>query len=128
MIYLIDSDWVADALKGRPNATTLLSGFATSGIAISTITFGEVYEGIYYGSQPKHYERVFYRFLRGVTVLPVTRSVAKQFAVIRGRLRQQGQLLPQPDLLIAATAMHHKLILVTRNSRHFQRITGLTLY
>ena len=83
---------------------------------------------MYYGSQPKHYERVFYQFLRGVTVLSVTRGVAKRFAVIRGHLRQQGQLLPQPDLLIAATAMHHNLTLVTRNTRHFQRLPGLTLY
>jgi|SRR5215216_6724426 predicted nucleic acid-binding protein len=78
MTYLIDSDWVADALKGRPNATSLLASLSPSGIGISTITFGEVYEGIYYGSQPKHYERVFYQFLRGVTVLSVTRGVAKR--------------------------------------------------
>jgi predicted nucleic acid-binding protein len=126
--YLVDSDWVADALKGRPNATALLATLALNGIAISAITFGEVYEGIHYGSNPQHYRRVFYLFLRGVAVLTVTRSIAREFAIIRGRLRQRGRLLPEPDLLIAATAIHHGLILVTRNTRHFQRIPGLPLY
>ena len=63
MKYLIDSDWVADALKGRPDAASLLSQLAPQGIAISTITYGEVYEGIYYGSDPIRYERVFRQFL-----------------------------------------------------------------
>jgi tRNA(fMet)-specific endonuclease VapC len=43
-------------------------------------------------------------------------------------LRQQGQVLPAPDLLIGATALAYGLILVTRNLRHFQRIPGLRIY
>jgi tRNA(fMet)-specific endonuclease VapC len=62
-----------------------------------------------------------------VTVLPVSRLVARRFARIRGTLRAQGALIPAPDLLIAATALTYDLTLVTRNRRHFDRITGLTL-
>lgn len=36
--------------------------------------------------------------------------------------------LVDPDLLIAATALHHDLTLVTRNRKHFERIPGLDLY
>ena len=46
MSYLIDSDWVADYLRGRPDAVALLP--TLDGRAISLITFGEIYEGIYY--------------------------------------------------------------------------------
>lgn len=49
MIYLIDSDWVASFLKGRPDAQTLFKLLAPQGMAISLITFGEIYEGIFYG-------------------------------------------------------------------------------
>jgi predicted nucleic acid-binding protein len=52
----------------------------------------------------------------------------KRFARLRGELRRQGQLIPDPDLLIAATALQHDLTIVTRNVRHFQRIPGLKLY
>ena len=54
--------------------------------------------------------------------------IACRFARVRGDLRVQGLLIPQADLFIAATALHHDLTLVTRNRRRFDRIPGLTLY
>ena len=95
-------------------------------LAISAITYGEVFEGIYYGHNRRQIERVFRLFLHGVTVLPVTRLVAHRFGVIRGDLRQRGQTTGDPDVLIAATALHHNRTLVTQNKRHFQRISGLS--
>ena len=128
MSYLIDSDWVADALQGRQDAVTLLATLSPSGLAISLITYGEIYEGIYYGRDPKGAERVFAGFLRGVNVLAPNRGIMRLFARIRGQLRSQGLLIGDDDIQIAATALHHNLTLVSRNSRHFQRITGLALY
>ncbi len=128
MSYLVDNDWVVDWLKGRPAAIALLRQLSAQGMAISVITLGEVYEGIYYGRDPAQNEAVFRRFLKGLAVRPITSRIARRFARISGQLRQQGQLLPQPDLLIAATAIEHGYILVTRNVRHFQRIPGLTIY
>ena len=128
MTYLVDSDWVADYLKGRQQAVELLDTLFRDGMGISIITFAEIYEGIYYGSDPKRNEDIFGRFLQGVTVLGISRPIARQFALIRGALRQAGQLIPQPDLFIAATAIHYGLSLVTRNVSDFQRIPGLKLY
>ena len=128
MKYLVDSDWVADYLKGRPNAVALLDQLFSDGLAISIITFAEVYEGIYYGSDPKDNEEIFLRFLQGVRVPGITRSVARRFAIIRGALRARGELIPQPDILIAATALSYNLILLTRNIKDFQRIPEITLY
>jgi predicted nucleic acid-binding protein len=45
----------------------------------------------------------------------------------RAALRQQGLLIPDMDLLIAATALEHDLTLVTRNQRHFVRLPGLQM-
>jgi predicted nucleic acid-binding protein len=126
--YLVDSDWVADYLKGRAAAVGLLGSLFPDGLAISIITYGEVYEGIYYGTNRAYHEAGFRHFLRGVQVLSITRTVARRFAIVRGNLRAQGQLIPEPDLLIAATSLHHDLTLVTRNLQHFERIPGLPLY
>ncbi len=128
MTYLLDSDWVVDWLKGRPPAVALFQKLATHPLTVSTMTYGEVYEGIYYGQDRTQIERSFRRFLRGVTVLPITRPVAHRFGIVRGDLRQRGQIIGDPDVLIAATALHHGLILVTQNVRHFQRIPNLQLY
>jgi predicted nucleic acid-binding protein len=126
--YLIDSDWIVDWLKGYASATSLLKSLAQSGdLSISVISYGEVYEGIYYGSNPKGYEAIFHRFLRGVTIRPLTRRTMQEFARIRGQLRQAGSLIPDADLLIAATAVYGTLTLVTRNKRHFARVPGLVV-
>jgi tRNA(fMet)-specific endonuclease VapC len=51
-----------------------------------------------------------------------------RFAQTRTLLRSQGMLIPDMDILIAATALAHNLTLLTRNVRHFQRIPGLARY
>jgi len=128
MSYLIDTDTTIDWLAGRPTATQLLHSLAQQPLAISTVTYGEVYEGIHYGRHPAQALGVFRTFLRGITVLPVTRPIARQFGIMRGDLRNRGLLIGDDDTFIAATAVHHNLTLVTRNLRHFQRIPGLIMY
>jgi predicted nucleic acid-binding protein len=48
----------------------------------------------------------------------------------RFRLRRAGQAVPDFDLLVAATALHHDLTLLTRNLRHFTpaRFPTLRIY
>ena len=125
---LIDSDWTADNLKGRQDATALVNRLAPDGTAIRVVTHAEIYEGIFCGSDPTAHEASFRAFLRIAELLQITRLVARRFARGRGSLRQQGLLIPQADLFIAATALHHDLSLVTRNRRHYDRIPNLTLY
>ena len=128
MKYLVDSDYVADYLKGRPTATALLGVLFQDGMAMSIITFAEVYEGIYYGYNRTHYTKIFHHFLQGVSVLGITRSIAKQYARMRGELGRKGQLIDQPDLFIAATATYHHLTLVTRNLKDYERIPDLNIH
>ena len=128
MTYLVDSDAVVDYLRGRQSAVSLLDSLVVNGLAISIITYGEVYEGVYYGRQPGNHEAAFRDFLEIVRVVGVSRAVARRFARISGDLRSQGLLIPAADLLIAATALHHDLALVTRNIRHFERIPGLQIH
>ncbi len=125
MKYLVDSDWIVDYLAGRQHAIDLLSSLANEGMAISLITFGEIYEGIYYGRDPQRSEEGFRKFLRGVDVLPLNRTIMQRFARIRGELRRKGQLIGDPDILIAASAIHYDLILLTRNKKDYERIPTL---
>jgi predicted nucleic acid-binding protein len=126
--YLIDTDWVVDHLLGKPVAVQLLQTLEPDGIAISQVTFGEIYEGIYHGSNPTVAETVFLMFLANVDVLDLTAEIWKRYARIRGDLRKSGQLIAEFDNLIASTALEHDLILVTRNLKHYQRIPNLKLY
>lgn len=127
-MYLLDTDVVVSYLNGRADAVVLVNTLLPDGLAISAITLGELYEGVFFGADPHKHMIGLRQFLRGARVLDVNRRVARTFGQIRGQLRRQGQLLPAPDLLIGATALAYDLTLVTRNLRHFQRIPGLSIY
>jgi predicted nucleic acid-binding protein len=53
MPYLIDSDWLIDHLAGIPSAIELLDGLAQEGLAISVITYMEVYQGVERSPNPE---------------------------------------------------------------------------
>ena len=59
--------------------------------------------------------------------LDVTSRVARHAAVLRRRLRVEGRLIGDFDILIAATALAEGLPLVTDNHDHFSRIPELSL-
>ncbi len=128
MKYLVDTDRAVDWLKGRADARQLLATLGNEGFAISLISYGEVYDGIYYGANPQRRERDFQDFLRSVPILPLDQAIMRRFARVRGQLRRQGRVIGDPDILIGATALHYDLSLVTRNVAHFERIPGLRLH
>jgi len=128
MKYLVDSDVVADYLGAKPHAIDLLSALPKEEIAVSLVTVGEIYEGIYYGRDPQKAEVIFRQFLRLAEALPLTQTIMQRFAQIRGELRRKGQIIGDFDILIAATALHHDLLVVTRNTKDYQRIPQLRLY
>lgn len=127
-MYLVDTDHVVSHLNGRTEALRLLSALRPQGVALSVMTYGEIFDGIYLARDPAGAQRTFRQFLDGVRVLPVNRPIMRRFAQLRGNLRRRGQLLPDADLIVASTALHHKLTLVTRNQRHFTRVPGLNLH
>jgi tRNA(fMet)-specific endonuclease VapC len=128
MSYLADTDWVIDYLKGREPAVTLLDSLVHKGLSISLITYGEIYEGIYYRRDPERHEQIFLTLVQATPILGRDEIILRRFARIRGQLRASGQIISDAELLIAATALFHNLTVVTQNVRHFSRISDLKLY
>jgi predicted nucleic acid-binding protein len=126
--YLIDTGISVLFLKGEQQAVETLTSVATLGLALSVISYGEIQEVLRWGGDPAGNREGFRRFLRGVRILDVTRRVANQLAVVRGDLRQRSLIFGDADILIAATALEHDLILIRRNTRHFERVRRLRLY
>ena len=128
MNYLVDTDWIIDALAPMPSALDALDKLASDGMAVSIITLGELYEGAVRSPDPEAGFRAIRGFLVGFSVLNLSEAIVEVFAQVRADLRQRGLLIADLDLLIAATALSHELVLVTRNRRHFERIPGLLLF
>lgn len=88
MRYLLDTDHVIDYLYGNQQTRDLLATLQPEGLAISAISYSEIYEGIYASKDPKKAEQAFRAFLTGATVLPLNRTVARRNAQIRRQLRE----------------------------------------
>ena len=128
MRYLVDADWLIDAMVGRAIAQETLARLSDEGVAVSIIAVAEVYEGAFTASDPRRTLVGMREFLGDFAIMPITDRVVEQFAQTRALLRRQGRLIPDMDLLIASTALVADLTLITRNLRHFTRIPGLQLY
>ncbi len=128
-LYLLDTDWIVDVLNGQELAIQTLIDLVPSGLALSLISYGELYEGAYYSRNPQTALEVLHTFLQGKEILPLTPAIMEEFALIRGRLpKRLRQQIGDMDILIAATALQHDLTLLTRNIKDFQHIPNLQIH
>ncbi len=129
MSHLIDSDWIIDYLDNVAEAVELIEELIPSGIAISMTTYMEVYQGVHRLTDPRPTSQVE-ALLTAVPVLPFSLEVAQRCAQLREDLKNQKKRVNSRaiDLLNAATALHHNLILVTRNRADYDDIPALRLH
>lgn len=75
--YLIDTDWIIHYLNGNEEIVRKIRSLGKGGLAISAISLAELYEGIYYSTNPSGNEKALDDFLSGVSILGVERGYAK---------------------------------------------------
>ncbi len=127
MRYLLDSDWTIQCLNGVDRFVERIDELASAGLGLSVVSLAEVYEGVLGSAEPILRERELNTWLRQVRLLEVDAEVARVFARERVRLRREGRLIADLDLLIGATALRHDLTLLSNNRRHFERIPRLSI-
>lgn len=133
MSYLLDTCVLSEFKKKQPEKKVIawLEAQIEESLFLSALTIGEIQKGI--ASLPASrrrtdleiwLENVTYRYDR--RILPLDTGVMRTWGKLTGALETQGRVLPFLDSLIAATALNHKLILVTRNESDFAG-TGATV-
>ena len=90
---------------------------------VSAIVLGEFAEGFDASRQA-----ALIHIMSALEVLDVDAQVSLLYGQNARRLRESGQLIGSNDLWIGCTAIRHGVPLVTRNGRHFDRISGLTVF
>ena len=127
MRYLLDTTWAVNYLRGRDATVKKILSLKSEGLAISIVTLAELYEGVYRSANPALAEGHLKDFLSGLSILGVNEEICRIFGRERAKLRQKGTPIGDIDLLIASTSLHHDLVLLTDNVKHFKQVEGLKI-
>jgi tRNA(fMet)-specific endonuclease VapC len=128
MTYLLDTNVCIAYLNGRSsNVVRRLRNVLSSEIAVCSVVKAELFYGAMRSRNPARTLAQQQLFLDQFISLPFDDRSAEFYARIRASLAARGTPIGPNDLLIAAIARAHNLILVTANVREFGRIDELRL-
>ena len=132
MAHLLDTNVLSELRKKQrrdPGVTAWIARADPDGLFVSVLALGEIRRGIeLLRKRDPAAADSLEKWLVGLEthyadrILPVSAAIADRW----GRLRP-NQPLPAIDGLLAATGIEHKLTLVTRNTKDFQRSGVSTL-
>lgn len=127
MKYLLDTNMCIYWFKGINSIDKRISEIDIDDVAISAITLAELLYGAYNSSNiEKNLSRIKI-FEDVVSVLDIDRECLEQFAKIKAKLKSEGKILDDFDILIASTAIRNDCVIVTNNTKHFERIEGIKI-
>lgn len=122
-LHLLDTDTASFVIKARsPAIVARLAAIPLDRVAVSAITRAELVYGLK-KLPPTHRLHVgVHQFLKIVRVLAWDAAAADYYADIRHQLTRTGQPIGEMDMMIAAHALAIDAVLVSNNTRHFERI------
>ena len=133
--YLLDTNIPSELIRSRPNyrVNEWVRGLDQRTLWISVITLGELRRGFELAREPER--RAFLENWFTTTLLPeftgrilgVTQAIAERWGTLDAIATKNGTPLETADGLIAATALTHGLVVVTRNVRDFTA-AGVTIF
>jgi predicted nucleic acid-binding protein len=125
VIYLVDANVLSEATKPRPEPGVVEWLRANEReITVDPIVLGEIRFGIHLlptGARRRRLERWFAEGVEKIHCLTWEAKTGLRWAKLLADLRESGQAMPIKDSLIAATALVHGLIVVTRDKQDFAK-------
>lgn len=123
--YMLDTNIAIYVIKHKPVEVRERFNSVFSQICVSSITVAELVYGAENSTRPEHNLMVVENFLSRLQVLDYGTDAAIQYGNIKAHLKKLGQLISDNDLHIAAHARSKGLIIVTNNTKEFNRVPAL---
>jgi toxin FitB len=127
--WLLDTNVLSELRRSQPNAKVVafVSREPLDLLYVSTVTLAEIRFGIELVSDVTRRADLndwlthTVRPLFDTRVLPIGEDVMFKWRLLVEEGRKAGHTFSQPDLIIAATALHHGLTIVSRDTRDYER-------
>jgi len=123
-MIVADTDVLIDFLAGSdPGAKRVAVELARGLLRTTAVTRFE----LLCGARNARQERTIRQLLAAVPALVLDQKAADQAALVKKSLERSGEAIGMADSLIAGIVLSQDATLLTRNRRHFERVTGLRL-
>lgn len=127
-MYLLDTNACIAVLNNASRALVArLRERTPQEVLLCSIVKAELIYGAYHSARAAENLRLLQEFFAPFGSLPFDDECAAHYGRIRDELERAGTPIGPNDLVIAATALAHHLVLVTDNTREFERVVGLQL-
>ena len=125
---MLDTNICIALIKNRPEAIrSRLSRFSPEEVGISGIVAAELWFGVEHSQKKKQNTAALKDFLEYVTLLDWPCEASNTYGQIRAWIQKKGTPIGAMDLLIASHALFLDVVLVTNNTKEFERVPGLKI-
>lgn len=124
--YLLDTNTCIYHIKGLFDIDKKIARIGIENCFLSEITIAELKFGVENSENKEKNRENVEKFIKLFQIIPIS-SCIDIYASEKAKLKIQGNLIDDFDLLIGCTAIANELILVTRNVKHFERLSSLKL-
>jgi tRNA(fMet)-specific endonuclease VapC len=119
--YLLDTNICIYFIKGQFQLDQKIEAVGAANCFISEMTVAELKYGVENSKTPEILRPIVEAFIPKFVVVPVYEAL-DIYAAEKARLRQNGLLIDDFDILIGATAVVHQFVMVTNNGKHLGRL------
>ena len=125
-MILLDTDVCIEILRGNKKVIQERERVSDD-VTISFISVGELFYGAYKSNASQKNIKLVETFLLSLPIVQSDREIMEKFGQLKSTLSTSRTLLPDADILIAATCLSKCTALVTGNTAHFKRFDGLRM-
>ncbi|WP_374632921.1 type II toxin-antitoxin system VapC family toxin [Ferrovibrio sp.] len=123
--YMLDTNICIYVMKNRPRSLGERFSLQAEELCISSITLAELHYGVANSDRQAQNAEALAHFAARLEILPFAGKAAEHYGDLRAVLRRAGQPCGVHDMMIGAHARSEGLVLVTNNTREFDRMPGL---
>ena len=124
--YLLDTNICIFFIKGQYGLNKKIADVGEQNCFISEMTVAELKYGIENSKTPDIMRPIVEAFISKLVIIPVFNSL-DIYAREKVKLRRQGQMIDDFDILIGATAIANDMIMVTNNVEHLKRLGNIQI-
>lgn len=120
-MYCLETSIVIDIFRGDEELKNKIMDLGSGNIFITTITLCELFKGAYIYHSPEDKIKDVDNFVDSFKVVGLDKKSCKEFGKIYLKLKKEGKLINDFDIIIAAITKINNLTLITRD-KHFENI------